>query len=287
MKRSSGLLALIAFIVAALPSASADVVLGRAQGAGVLTNLTTPVASANLSLAEVSGTAPAPFNLTTGINADGTASGNLGAVLGFLVGIDTATLTSTAASNVDGGPGARFAAGSSLIQRLSNFEVLSALPSPLLSISATTINANASVTGDFGSLTATGSTLFENLTISVLGTTIQGALTGSASPNTALLTGVAGLSIFLNEQILAGDGITSRGITVNGIRINFNGVAIAGGGVLNGDIVIGRAQASLNAREGMAAVPEPSSLALMGLGGTTLAGCGWARRRRRTVATEG
>jgi hypothetical protein len=75
---------------------------------------------------------------------------------------------------------------------------------------------------------------------------------------------------------MLGDGVTSAGISTNAIDIAFNNFAL-GTGLANGNIILGHSEAL--ASLGAAAVPEPSSWAMMLLG---FAAVGMVLRRRRS-----
>jgi hypothetical protein len=52
-----------------------------------------------------------------------------------------------------------------------------------------------------------------------------------------------GIKIVLNEQIVTGDGVNTRGLTVNAIHIYLTDVEIAGIGIVTGDIIIAQSKA--------------------------------------------
>lgn len=258
-------------------TASADLVTaGESNAFGVSSGLSLTLLNSSLVTANVagtpsaSGTAPAPYNTTN----TGTLSGNVGLfALGTssLLNTSTGLMTATASSNVDGLPGTRIASASDTINTLSlgvvnTLNALTQQPlTSFLNVSATTIDSSSSVSGNFAAFSALGSAPIENLKIAVQGVTVLD-LTGQGvvnfAPNTAvtLVTPIAGLSIVLNEQIPAGNGAETRGMTTNAIDIRFNNVGVSGVGTLNGSILIGHSEAQLTA------VPEPASLALCGIG---------------------
>ncbi|MGC1272142.1 MAG: PEP-CTERM sorting domain-containing protein, partial [Planctomycetaceae bacterium] len=130
-------------------------------------------------------------------------------------------------------------------------------------------------------LVESGSLFVEDLVISVLGVEVAN-LNGVIAANTGVainVPGITGLSILLNEQVVTGDGITSRGITTNAIHVSFDGAVIANLGGLSGELIVAHTAASLGASP--AAVPEPSSLALLTLTGAAVV---FGRRFRRQTA---
>lgn len=239
-------------------SADAAVTSADATGYGLSADLSLLIL--NLSLppqALAAGTAPTPFSeLETALSAQAT--------IGGLASLSTGVLTGTASSNVDGSAGARTADASGTVDGLN----LSVVFGTVLSMSATTIGSNAQVNGDYGALSGAGSSILEDLDLTVLGSALT--VDANAAANTVLFDAL-GIRIVLNEQIVGGDGVSGRSMEVNAIRITFDDVA-AGLGLLNGDIRIGHSFASMNA-----IVPAPATGGLAAAVGVLA-----ARRRRRT-----
>lgn len=248
-------------------AARADVIFGASDAYALSTDLTltlTPggvnVAAVINPIAESSGTAPSPFSYTMHLVTLNTSAGAYALSTASVVTATTGIIDSLASSTVDGSPGSKNALGTVTIHNL-NLSTITSLTSGLLGITADTIVSTSSVTGDFGSFTAVGSTVLTNAHFTVLGIA-QAALASSPAPNTSLtLAGIANVSIILNEQILGGNGSSASLITTNAIHVHFNGTSITGLGTLSGDIIVGHSIAHLRA------IPEPGSLALLGLGG--------------------
>jgi hypothetical protein len=141
-------------------------------------------------------------------------------------------------------------------------------------LEATTIQSTAEVSGDFGALVRTGTTTLEGL--SILGIPV---LDVTPAPNTVLLE-LLGITIIANEQTITGDGISAAGIEVNALHIIFDD-AVAGLGLLSGNIIISHSEAELIAEPNIVDVPEPGSLLILASGITLLFGL--RRSRKRSV----
>ena len=130
---------------------------------------------------------------------------------------------------------------------------------PLLTIGADTVSSTAEVSGSCSdeTLTATGTTTLEN---AGAGGTLGIGLTISSNPppNFELLN-LLGIRVVLNEQIVTGDGVNSRGITVNAIRIDLTNTILSLIGALSGDIIIAQSQAEVVCNE----VEGSSNLAIV------------------------
>jgi len=115
----------------------------------------------------------------------------------------------------------------------------------LLTITADTVVSTADISGECGvsGLTATGTTTIEGAGV---GGTLGVGLSIDASPppNTVLLD-LLGIRVVLNEQIVSGDGVNSRGITVNAIHVDLTNTILTLIGALSGDIIIARSQAQV------------------------------------------
>ena len=193
------------------------------------------------------GTAPAPYN-----DPDNLASVSVG---GSGISMLTGLLTTNASSDIDGTPGYRYASADASVANLS-LGVTSFL-GDLLGLKVGLIQSSATIGGDYGALTAVGTTTLADVFLSVpLGLPLD----ARPAPNThvagALLQPL-GVSLILNEQILSGDGLTSRGLEVNAIHLAFTGFVL-GLNVLNGDVIIGHSEAQVSA------VPAPPALLLLG-----------------------
>src|SRR6185312_5546685 len=161
------------------------VVSGQSDGVAISSNLTiASLASANISLNPLQGSAPAPYNL----NLTNSLGGNFSAgtynlpVLGtqeVLLSGSTGLLTTTANSNIDGVSNSGMVSGSTAINNL-NLKVLSTLLVPVLTINATTLTTASSASGTYGSLTASGTPTITGLAISVLGINVTALVEASA-----------------------------------------------------------------------------------------------------------
>ena len=191
---------------------------------------------------------------------------------GAVVNLNLGALTDNVFSNVNGGPGVHTTTADSTVANAS----LSVLLGTVVSFSATAINQHAAITGDYGALAGSSVLTVTDLTLSILGTSIYSNFTGTIAANTSinLSTGLGSVSLLLNEQILSGDGISGRGVVSNAFHLNATAL-----GLVNSDVIIGHAEAFETA--GPSAVPEPASLALMGLG---VLGAGLAGLRKRSAA---
>jgi hypothetical protein len=257
---------------------------GHAISADLNLTLLFPIASASVApLGNAAGAAPAPYGETAHVASVNLDSGSFLAGLATLLHVGTGVIDSGATSNVDGILNAAISSGSTTIDNLgvgvAEFPV-----STFLSISATTLTSNSTVTGGYGGLNATGSSLVTGLKIDLLGVnliTTDANANVSLAPNTGVdVNGLVGLTVMLNEQIVTGDGFSSRGITTNAIHLHFDGVnldlGLSGIASLSGDVIIGHSDAMLQA------VPEPSSLILCGAG-VAILGIGGLRARRRPL----
>lgn len=115
---------------------------------------------------------------------------------------------------------------------------------PLLTLHADEVRSSAVIGGTCGSaLTATGSTTLVNAGTG--GTLGLGLHIGAAvAPNTVLLD-LLGIRVVLNEQIVGGDGVTSRSLSVNAIHISVQNTLLSPLGRLMGDIVIAHSDAQV------------------------------------------
>lgn len=279
----AGLAAFAAFGLLLLGPATtrADVVSGTSTGYGVYANLN--LLNTNLltlgPAGSRSGTAPAPYNNT------GAPFAGVSASVPLLLNLSTGVINSSASSNVDGTAGPRQATATGGVDGTSLSLVPNAppiLPS-VLTLSATTLSSTSTVSGDYGVLVPTGSSTIVGLTVSVLGANIT--IPGTIGPNTGIAIGlVVGLSIILNEQIVTTVGSGQTKIETNAVAIRLNGLNVAGLGLVSGEILLGHSEAFMQAQAAPppAGVPEPSTLALLGIGGGMML---IGRRRWRGRAT--
>lgn len=219
-------------------------------------------------LATASGTAPGAYS-----DSDSLLTLNIANL------VTTGLLVSNASSNLDGTNGSKYASADATVNGLG-LSILGSLPGlSVLNLSATTIQSTASISGDYGSLAASGGTTIEGLSLN--GITI---LDLSPPANNVLLD-LLGIRVVLNEQIISGDGISSKDFAVNALHVSFENVlGLLDGtlGLINGDIIIGHSEASMMAGPttpngpGPSEVPAPASLLLLGMG---LLSLGCLRRR--------
>ncbi|MCC9655242.1 PEP-CTERM sorting domain-containing protein [Rhodopirellula halodulae] len=229
----------------------------------------------------VSGSAPAAYSVeeeVLGIAADaGVESGVI-----TTLGVSSSSVMTLASSTVDGSLGTKNAIGSQVIEDLDLSIGDLPVAADVLSITADTITVSSAVNGDFGSLSSSGMMNVANLQVLVNGTQVglnldgDLTLTGDIAPNTTvdLSSVLGGATLILNEQSLVGDGTSSLSLDTNAINLQLTNVGVTGVGELDGSVLVGSTNASLNA----SAVPEPSSLAVLGF--ASLGGIVWRRRRR-------
>jgi uncharacterized repeat protein (TIGR01451 family) len=128
---------------------------------------------------------------------------------------------------------------------VDDLEILIVGTLQLLTITADTVVSTADISGECGvsGLTATGTTTIEGAGV---GGTLGVGLSIDASPppNTVLLD-LLGVRVVLNEQIVSGDGVNSRGITVNAIHVDLTNTILTLIGALSGDIIIAQSQAQV------------------------------------------
>ncbi|MEO5802469.1 MAG: PEP-CTERM sorting domain-containing protein [Verrucomicrobiota bacterium] len=247
-----------------------------------------------------SGVAPPPYSFSNTL-ASVTANASSALLGRGSISNSSGVLNVSASSTVNGGTGSRNAQASSSVANFNSSVGLTGRASLLNTVNFFTFNgltlsSSASVSGDYNAFTTSGGSVIIDAngagdgftTFNILGVNFNVAVDslGQVAPNTTLninsassalfsdslgtdLTG--SLSIILNEQILTGDGITSRGLEVNALHVNFNdagasffnllGVKIDDANLVNGGFIVGHSQAAL------VAVPEPSTVGLLALGG--------------------
>jgi len=240
-------------------SADIDVTLLNVLGPPTIVNVSAGPAPTS------SGTAPAPYG-------DSDSLVSLSAGLPGVLGVSTDLLQTSAVSGIDGAPGSSYAFADASVANLA----ISALAQ--LSLSAELIRSATGVSGDHGTLVASGGTTLVNAAIS--GPLGSIALDVFPAPNTVVnvaTLGLVGVSLILNEQIETGDGINSRGRAVNAIHLTLDGF-VSGLISLTGDIIISHSEAHMQAQPNEPVqVPEPTTLALMSLG---FAALNWRSRRK-------
>jgi uncharacterized repeat protein (TIGR01451 family) len=115
---------------------------------------------------------------------------------------------------------------------------------PLLTLHSDEVRSNAVIGGTCGSaLSATGSTTLVNAGIG--GTLGLGLHIGASVPPNTVLLNLLGVRVVLNEQIVGGDGVTSRAISVNAIHISVQNSLLGPLGRLTSNIVIAHSEAQV------------------------------------------
>ncbi len=214
-------------------------------------------------VASSSGTAPGPYS-----DASGPVSFSDTQVLPIVGGdlifdFELDVLASTADSDVDGAAGSRTTDASATGATGSfsiTFDAAFGPDVPLVAITLDALTADASVSGDFGALVASGSS-------SIGSGTVNGTpFAANPLPNTVVLD-LLGVKLTLNEQIEV-CGPSDCSLEVNALHLEIDAVFI--GKDIVGDVILAHADAS------QIAVPEGSALVLLGAAGLALA----LRRRR-------
>ena len=284
-----------------------EVISASSEATGITTELEVTVLNnplVGVSLGPVpgiSGTAPAAYNNTNSA-ASASASGIVNIpILGDtqIIGVDTGLLEVEASSTADGTSGSKTTSSQATVDnvdlQISSVTNVLGIES-FVTLDATEVQASASMSGDYGSLTPSGSTTItgthgagsNQALMTVLGVDFlieanplantMFTIDSSSDPLLSALTG--SIDVILNEQIMTGDGTVSSGMTVNAIHLIFNGIGVGLGpalglGLLDGDVYISTAQAN----QDTTAVPEPASMFLTG--GSLFCFLGLNRRRRR------
>lgn len=265
--------ALVVAFAAATPISHAAVISASSNGYGL--NAQASALTLNVSAGPipsgVSGTAPAPYNMSnTLLNPNVTSSipfvvsGNIGAN----------AVSGVAASDVDGLFGNRTSTASgSVIGADLNLNTLPIFGNgiTLLGLDAT-LGSTAMITGDHGSLVATGTTTIENLAlmINAINVPLSAFVNVNVAPNTSVnlaALGIANASLILNEQLIAGD---NSAITVNAFHLSVN-IANA----ITADVILGHSQVQV----ATSPVPEPYAVTLTML--AAIPALGWRRRFAR------
>lgn len=183
-----------------------------------------------------SGSAPPDYSDSDTALSASLSSGSTGSIL------STGVLSTAASSDITNDTTSSNATVNDL-----NLSIVGLLP--LLTIGAETVSSTAEVSGSCSdeTLTATGTTTLEDAGAG--GTLGIGLTISSTPPPNFELLNLLGIRVVLNEQIITGDGVNSRGITVNAIRIDLTNTILSLIGALSGDIIIAQSQAEVVCNE--------------------------------------
>lgn len=232
----------------------------------------------------------ASLDTEVGLGTVTTGSGIFAVNVRAGLGLDTGLLTSRSTAN-GASPGDTTAgSGRSQVNDLDVglFTRTNLLPSiNTLVLSADTITSTTTVALTGNTAVLTGTSVYEDLNLSVLGLLgVNLGANATSAPNNVLLD-TLGLRIVLNEQIVGGNGGSMQSLTTNAINIGFNNYLL-GGRLLTGNVIIGNSFASIVIDPAdpidppVSGVPEPAVWLQM-IAGFGLAG--FAMRRRRVAAT--
>ena len=242
--RTALLLCIAALPLTSIPAQAQTTANSSAVGESIQLNLV-PLLGGGLRVAsgpwpQVSGTAPAVYAK----NANASSSQISALLLGQI--LQTRVLDVNASANLAPGNQSR---ASALVNDLG-------LRLPLLTLNAAVVRTSAAISGTCGGFAASGSMDIANASSSV-----GPPVSVHPAPNTVLLN-LAGIKVVLNEQLLGGDGTTSRSLTVNAVHVQLRNSLLSGLGLLSGDIIIAQSQAAAQC-----AGPRPTAdLAIAGSG---------------------
>lgn len=278
----------ISWIAAGLLSGGglqAAVTAGTSSGIGVdaSTQVLSVISVTPVQLGPSNGSAPATYNTSQSAVS---ANSNVNAPL-VITALATQGLISTnVQSDADGTAGSKSAAGTTTLTGPSGggpfsvtvADVFSVVNDPpaLLAMSATTIQTTSTVSGDFGALSATGTTILANFSLSInggTGLTLAGlGLTAGVDfdagtgeillpnrvINLSLLDGsLAGVSLVLNRQVTTVNTSGQRDLEVTAIALDMSGVTVAGLPGVSVDLDLAKSTSQLTA------VPEPQMASLV------------------------
>jgi uncharacterized repeat protein (TIGR01451 family) len=194
---------------------------------------------------QVSGTAPATYSQTNSLASAAVSGSLLGNILSTGV-IDVAAASAA--------PGADQVSASAMVD---NPQLAAVGNLQLVTLSAAQITSSVAISGTCGSaLTTTAASVLTGAKLG--GVLASGTINASPAPNTQVVN-IGGIRIVLNEQIAAGDGVSTASMTVNAVHVYVANAALTALGVLSGDIVIGQSQAALNCG---AAAPQSANLSI-------------------------
>lgn len=281
--------------------ARSDVTAGQSQTNGLEVEVTIlGILNTTGQAGSLGAIAPAAYNTSSTavpVNLDLGTSASIGGI--GLVTVDavnaTGVFNSTITSNVNGGTGSRTTTAFSQIAgsggpfslTVGDTQALILNPAPLLQLSATAIQSTTSVSGDFGTLSGSGSSVITDFGLRLNGGAVinlTNLLTSAGysvgadflangtiiTPNLTVdlsLLGLAGTSLVFNRQVAVGDGISSLEYETTALYLDVNSTLPLVGQALDANIELGKSIASQAA---VAPVPEPGSALLFALGIITL-----------------
>lgn len=227
--------------------AQAPVTAGSAYGEQISLKLQTLLATVQASSGPLSSVSAAgsPFNQSASALSVNVGLGSAGTVLhtGLLLSHTDSSSPSQVSSNAT----------------VHDLGISLVPPVPLLTLNADEVRSSAVIGGTCGShLTATGSTALVNAGIGgALGLGLR--IGADIAPNTVLLD-LLGVRVVLNEQVVGGDGATSRSIVVNAIHISVKNTLLQTLAKLNGDVVISHSEARVVCAAPSPPPPPPADL---------------------------
>ena len=281
MKKSAGYCGLVLGFTMIATGAQATVITSESNAYALGVDLsvevnTVAVAQASLTLPSMlQQTAPGAYDMSnTAISVDASVGATFAGLQDADVFASTGVFNGQITSDVDGGNGSRMTTGYSEVNGLGSNVFDTTFPldlSALLSVNSTTLNSYSEVSGDWGSFTAVGSSIIEDLSIFFLGSQVDllsegitaDVLAGS-TPNFQLIdfNGIAGLDLILNEQNSTCSMSGFCSMEVNALRFAFEGVSLLDAGIdglINGELIIGHSYAEMT---GMPTAPVNAPAAL-------------------------
>jgi len=254
-----------------------------AIGVDASTQVLAVISVTPVQLGSSSGSAPAIYNTS---QAAVSANANVNAPLVITALATQGLLDTDVQSNVDGAAGSKSATSTTILTGPSGggpfsvtvADVFSVINDPpaLLAMTATTIQTTSTVSGDFGALNATGTTILANFTLSINGGTgftlaglglIAGVdfdagtgeiLLPNRIINLSLLDGsLAGVSLILNRQVETVNTSGQRDLEVTAVALDINSLTVAELPGVSVDLDLAKSTSQLTA------VPEPEMASLV------------------------
>lgn len=271
-------LAVSAFMLASNSAVATTVNSAASSAYDYSFNMTTDVGGASLpSKVTSAGSAPATYSdLDTFSNYALQYGGSVQKVV-----FSAQTLSTAAASNVDGGNGSRTTSATSDLTGFSYYSFFTGGYKVELSIGA--IGSTSTVTGMPGSFAAASTLTLTNLLLKVNDVSmlnLSGPIAANTVYNYNILLPGSGITLYLNEQSgscgAAGCSIATNALHMNFVKSPVFGAAL--GGPVSGDIILAHTQANM-----VGAVPEPETWAML-LAGLGLVG--FAARRRESTGKQ-